>query len=374
MSEPAETRSLPARLAMSLPALALGVFFVAMGTMILRSPITGPAWAAWLLRGFVLLVFGSIGLGSLSFAWSTARGRRPLRLPRVLLERCPACGEPFSERGACHEHRETRDRCREAWCEDTGDTSPSMLFFGAAMGGGILCLGLFMGGWALFPDEPQSTFTILASIVLALLLISVGGVLAVGGLAMLHDALGSPKRYVLALESEGRAVAAAAEIRHGVLQLSGTEHWHPPIAEAPAPEIAPERLSPPLLALARAVAALHARGEAKIGLHQHRSWKLSASGEVTRTGYADVWINVAENDDTDAPEADAGRRLLLAALHECESLTRTAQRMAEQPALADAAEAFAASLAPEAVDLRLAAILAGVLGAPPPVTAYRSGG
>ncbi len=152
--------------------LALSALFFWLLVMILSAPMHEPPITRWSLRAFAALMFGSIGLASLSPLASFIRERRELRALERFEGRCLGCGLLREGSRAC-------DRCGHPF-EDpapywtVAPNERAALVIGTGFAGAILSLGVFMGTYA-FSAGP-----LLGRLFIGLLALLIGGVGLIG--------------------------------------------------------------------------------------------------------------------------------------------------------------------------------------------------
>jgi hypothetical protein len=353
--------SLGARVFLALLALSIGVFFAAIGVAILRMPGSGePAWSVWFLRGFVLFVFGSMAGGGVVSAYLILRDDAGVRaVPAAVRARCPACGEPWGE-GDCAACGEPREGA--LWQEAPRDGLGATLF-GAGMGAGIACLGLFIGSGTLFGGDEKRVLILAAYAALSLLLLVVGGAMAIGCALAVRDALlGKKPRELTYLRAEtGRTVSASARLERGALTMRGSAARYAPLSEVAVPEEAAGPLHPGARNVATVVAVLHARGEASLTWVERKSWSLAPGADAaTREVAVDVIV------DTPTPRGEHlvdARDVVLSGMADA-TVKELAGAVAASPDLAAAFETYAARVAGAETDPRTLDALVAVLRAP----------
>lgn len=356
MPTPPTATSRLLRLGIAFAGLAFAAFFGALGVAIVFDPMTGePAWAAWLLRGFITFIFGALTAGGLSFAAQALRTERAPLVPPAVTERCPACGEPWSQADTCDAC--DLPRALAAGWHATPREGVGALLFGGAFGGGIACLGLFLAAHAFFGDEKR-VLLLIAHLGLAGLITAGGAGLSYGLVIALRDAWRARGERAFSFQHNhgGREILATAHVsRHGIEMNGSAEIWFP-IEQGPSGESASAEIPPVPRALAQVVAALHARGQAGLSYVERRAW--SWSGErLARSAERDVHVDAPLPRDQ-AHTVDA-RDVVLMALGDG-SLREVSDRAAESPDLAAALETFAARLATVEVDGRVLSVLTQV--------------
>lgn len=367
-------------------ALLIGVFFAVIGVLVVQAPIDkAPALAGWLLRGFGLSIFGGIAAVAFLAARSCFRGDRPA-IPEAVRARCPACGARWGAGADACACGQARAACDAAWQEIPREGATT-LFFGGAIGSGLLCLGLFMAVASLAGEERRSLM-IIAYLALALLLIAVGGLMLFGASMYVRATLREigVRRFKMSFADGARSVAAEATVDRRGADLRGTGARFTAVDRAPAVEPAPAAIPPPVRALIRAVAVLHARGEASLTFVERCVWSVEAS-ELSSTLSTEVMIDTAPprvvtpSDDEDAlavpppfQPSDA-RDIVLVAVSADPALTSLARSIAAGGPLANAVETFAARLSHGEADGHVLAVLTAVAAAgmsSPPPAPYRA--
>lgn len=240
-------------------AFALALFLLALGFGILAAPFHMHPVLAALLKGFIVLLLGSIGTVLLSLATQTLTGKRE-KTPGVPDEAlahcltcgertpndavCPVCGEPPCDRS----HAFTVNK--ESWAGST---------FGIALFGALLCLGLFVLIGP-YHDGERRVWVLLACGALGLLLLAVGGTGVVGSILALWNALGGESTLQYAVTStEWRASGSGSTSWGKLVWLAGHGRVVSPLSPSPRSE-GGYRVSPGDIQFAEMVATLEAAG------------------------------------------------------------------------------------------------------------------
>lgn len=363
---------LAGRALLALGGLAFSAFFGCLGVMIVTAPVEDDMiLAGWLLRGFIGLIFGALTAGGLWFTVTSLRGVRPAGVPAAVAALCPGCGERWPEGEAPCSCGAPRAAGR-TWQETPPADGPGVMLFGAAFGGGILCLGLFLAVHALSGDEKRGLM-IVAYLGLAALLSGVGGLMSFGALAGARDAFRARRTTRMQADWRGdepgggaRTILATVTVDGASLRAEGVTTIDLPIEAALAAEASGAELPPERRALAHVVAALHARGEAGLSYVERRSFQTEGGAAPVREAHGDVQIDVS------VPRGSIDARdVVLLALADG-SVCAVAAAAASSPELAAALDTFAGRLTGVDLDPRVLAALARVLrAAPAPGAPYR---
>jgi hypothetical protein len=184
------------------------LLFGALASGVGGAPMRMHPGLAWLLRAFIVLLFGSLSLGSALGAWRSLRGRPPL--PRELASRCLACGTACSASEACPTcEQPPTERGSIAAVESGSWVDEFVTALGAAS---LPCLGVFVAIGPFLEGERRA-WVLVATTALALLILPVGVVLLFGKLADLARRVRSDDLVTLAWVTPERSISGAARAR-----------------------------------------------------------------------------------------------------------------------------------------------------------------
>lgn len=268
-----DLRARPTRTLVAVLYLCLSLFFAALAVGILSAPIEAPPLLAWTLRGFILLMFGGIAVGSavgaaraLSGDAAKARG-----VPAEVLARCLTCGEATPSDAPCPSCAEPpRDRAAAFTVQRQGLLGAA---FGAALFGALVCLGVFILAGP-YHDGERRVWALLAFGALGLLILTVGVAGLWGALAVLRQGLGGTSSLSFSAHGpERRAWGAGASVWGKLVWLEGSGR----VVAPPGPVAVPEggyRASAGDIAFAEIIATLDAAGIARIEDETTFEWRL----------------------------------------------------------------------------------------------------
>ncbi|MDI3289527.1 hypothetical protein [Polyangium sp. 15x6] len=240
-------------------AFALALFLLAIGFGILSAPFHMHPVLAALLKGFIVLLLGSIGGVLLPLAMQTLTGTRAKTrdVPDEALAHCLTCGERTPNDAVC-------PVCGEPPCDRSHFfhvNRPGLVgsAFGAALFGSMACLGLFVLIGP-YHDGERRVWVLLACGALGLLLLAVGGAGLVGAILVLWNGLGgeSTLQYTVT-GTEWRASGSGSASWGKLIWLSGRGRVVSPLSPSPRSE-GGYRVSPGDIEFAEMVATLDAAG------------------------------------------------------------------------------------------------------------------
>lgn len=239
--------------------IALAVFLIALAFGIVSAKFTGPPALSWLLRGFIVLMFGGIAAGSLWSAQRTIRGdaQKASRVPEEALARCLVCGERSPAELGCPicgeapaDRRNMITVARKTWIG---------MAIGVAISAALLCLGLFITIGPFFDGE-RRIWALIAFAALGLLMTAIGVAGLFGSVVSLISAIDGGSTLSFRMGGTERRAWGAGGSRWGKLQwLEG----HARIVEPPLPRPKSEggyRVSPGDIEFAEMIATLDASG------------------------------------------------------------------------------------------------------------------
>ncbi|MDC3956156.1 hypothetical protein [Polyangium jinanense] len=240
-------------------AFALALFLLALAFGIVSAPFHMHPVLAALLKGFIVLLFGSIGAFLVSIATQTLTGTRAKTrdVPDEALAHCLTCGERTPNDAVC-------PVCGEPPCDRSHAFSVNKegwagSAFGIALFGALLCLGLFVLIGP-YHDGERRVWVLLACGALGLLLLAVGGAGVVGAILVLWGALGGESTLQYTVTStEWRASGSGAASWGKLIWLSGHARVVSPLSPSPRSE-GGYRVSPGDIEFAEMVATLDAAG------------------------------------------------------------------------------------------------------------------
>jgi hypothetical protein len=273
----------------SAAVLLLGaVFFAALGIGVVRAPMHMHPALAWLLRGFIGMLFGSLGGGALLGA---VRAVRPaVAPPAALLARCLGCGERCASEAACPVCAlPPMDREGAITVTPAGVIDAVLLAVGASS---MVCLGVFVavGPWI---DGERRLWVLCAMGALAvlLLLVGVGGV--VGGLVDLKVRWLRGAMLTLRWSTNDRWLSGKGQARgERVLHVSGSSTRRGPLPPASPP---PQGYRAPHdEGLAETLATFESAGLLALEAVETWQWSWGADGAVAHTLSRAPWAGLAD--------------------------------------------------------------------------------
>lgn len=268
--------------------LLLGVvFFGALGVGVVSAPMKMHPALGWLLRGFIVGMFGSLAGGALVGAVRTIRPPVP---PAALLARCLGCGEPCAAEAPCPVCAlPPMDRAAAITASPSRAIDAALLSLGASS---LLCLGAFVavGPWI---DGERRAWVLCAMAALAVLLLLVGGAGVVGGLVDLVDR-GRRGRALVArwstndrwLSGDGHAAGAR------VTGFDGNSERRAPLTAAAGDVQGYRDMRDD--SLAETLATLQSAGLMAIVRVQGWRWSWREGGAVERAETRGTWAELAD--------------------------------------------------------------------------------
>lgn len=273
----------------SAAVLLLGaVFFVALGLGVVSAPMHMHPGLAWLLKGFIGMLFGSLAGGALLGAVRTVRPSVPP--PAALLARCLGCGEPGAVDAACPVCAlPPMDRARAITVGPTAVIDAALLILGSAS---MVCLGVFVavGPWV---DGERRLWVLSTMGALAVLLLLVGVAGVVGGLV---DLVGRWRRGVVVTtrwSTNDRWLTGDGHARGGrVLHFIGSSEHRAPLPPAPPNPQGYRALHDD--GLAETLATLESAGLLALEEVQTWRWSWGVDGAVAHTLDRACWAGLAD--------------------------------------------------------------------------------
>jgi hypothetical protein len=273
----------------SAAVLLLGaVFFAALGIGVVRAPMHMNPALAWLLRGFIGMLFGSLGGGALLGAVRTVRPA--VAPPAALLARCLGCGERCAADAACPVCAlPVMDRAGATTVGPAAVIDAALLTLGSAS---MVCLGVFVavGPWV---DGERRLWVLCAMGALAVLLLLVG-VAGVAGGAL--DLVGRWRRggtLVTRWSTNDRWLTGDGHARGGrVLHFTGSSEHRAPLPPAPPHPQGYRALHDDTLA--ETLATFESAG--LLALEEVHTWRWSwgVDGAVAQTLDRACWAGLAD--------------------------------------------------------------------------------
>jgi len=213
----------------------LSIFFAALAVGILSAPIDAPPLLAWVLRGFILLMFGGITVSSAVGAARSLSGEdgRARDVPPEVLARCLTCGEVTPSDVPCPSCAEPpRDRAGAIQATRQGLLGAA---FGVALFGALVCLGVFILAGPYYDGE-RRLWALIAFGALGLLILTVGVAGLWGALGMLREGLGGASSLSFNVQGPERtASGAGASVWGKLVWLEG----HGRVVAPPRPVAVP---------------------------------------------------------------------------------------------------------------------------------------
>ncbi|MDI1432057.1 hypothetical protein [Polyangium sorediatum] len=238
---------------------ALALFCLALAFGMLSAPIQGHPVLAVLIKGSIVLLLGSIGVGTLVSGINTLSGAsgKARGVPDEALAHCLTCGERTPNDVVCPVCGEPPcDRTRSFHVDKQGWGGAT---FGVALFGALFCLGLFILIGPYYDGE-RRVWVLLACGGLALLLLAVGGAGLVGSLGTLRKGLGGGSTLSYSVGGKERhAGGSGAALWGKLVWLSGQARVVAPLSPYPANE-GGYRVSAGDIEFAEMVATLNAAG------------------------------------------------------------------------------------------------------------------
>lgn len=269
------------------------VFFTALGVGVLGAPMRMHPGLAWLLKGFIGLMFGSLSLGALLAA---ARTLRPLRPPPAeLLARCLCCGERTPADAPCPACQQAPFAREAAIAAKPAEWPESLLLAAGACA--PVCLGVFVavGPWI---DGERRVWVLVAMGAMAVLLLLVGGAGALGGLASFASALRVGAKVSTSGEFAGRTLSGDGFTRGAhVVRFDGFAVQRAPLPSRAASEASYRQGVD--TRLAETLATFEAAG--LLELSEERSWRWTLEREddawsLKRSAERRLWVEPLEHD------------------------------------------------------------------------------
>lgn len=257
-------------LAVFMSSLAFGIVSAPMGKM---HPVLG-----FLLKSFILLVFGGISAFCIGFAIQSLRGGP--KLPPDVLSRCPTCGEKTPGDLVCPVCGELpHDRKLVYRVESEGLWGHAI---GAIILAGVGCLGLFiMIGPYL--DGERRLWALIAFAALGLLMLAVGIVGVFGFLLVLWERIGGSRTITFSCKGPDRYTHGSGKSRWGkVIGLEGHGQVTAPLAPRGRSE-GGYRAAQGDVELAEAIATFDAAGIVDLGHVTTYEWRVGDPSGKTQS-------------------------------------------------------------------------------------------
>ncbi|WP_438008606.1 hypothetical protein WME89_07810 [Sorangium sp. So ce321] len=268
-----DLRSRLTRYVAAVLGFCLSIFFAALAIGILAASIEAPPLLAWTLRGFILLLFGGIAVGSAVGAARALSGEdtKAHGVPPEVLARCLTCGEVTPSDAPCPACAEPpHDRAGAIKVTRQGILGAA---FGVGLFGALVCLGVFILAGPYYDGE-RRVWALIAFGALGLLILIVGVAGLWGALGVLRGALGRTSSLSFSVHGPERTAWGAGASAWGKLVwLEGQGR----VGAPPGPVAVPEggyRASAGDVAFAEMIATLDAAGIVRIEDETTIEWRL----------------------------------------------------------------------------------------------------